>query len=65
LKRWKGVTLYGAIGNFLPKAIFKLGRSTNKEEFTEFLKAVVKEIPDGVTPYIVFDNHASHWSSMA
>ena len=36
-KRFGGVTIFGAIGSCLKRCVFKLGASTNKEEFLEFL----------------------------
>ena len=36
--RGHGVTVYGAIGECLPRAVFMLGKSTNNKEFAEFLR---------------------------
>jgi len=51
--RGHGVTVLGAIGECLPKGVFSLARSTNKEVVMEFLKKlrqVVDEHPDPMLP---------------
>lgn len=65
-KRLKGVTLYGAIGTCIDKAVFMTGRSTNTEEFVQFLKKIVAEKkPTDKLPYFVYDNAPAHISNLA
>ena len=40
IKRGKSITLYGAIGEMMTKPVFMQGRSTNTDEFCNFLKLV-------------------------
>lgn len=58
----KGVTLYGAIGNCLDRAIFMTGVSTNKEEFKEFVQMIKANLNTDQRPTLVLDNHAAHVS---
>jgi hypothetical protein len=63
--RGHGITVLGAIGVLLPKGVFSLARSTNKEAvmlFLHKLRSVVTPNPMGVREKIVMvlDNHSSH-----
>ena len=56
------MTVYGAIGECLPRAVFMLGKSTNNKEFPEFLRRIRMATPAGPRAklVIVLDNHKSH-----
>ena len=56
------MTVYGAIGDCLPRAVFMLGKSTNSKEFAEFLRRIRMATPAGPRDklVIVLDNHKSH-----
>ena len=56
------MTVYGAIGECLPRAVFMLGKSTNNKEFPEFLRRIRMATPAGPREklVIVLDNHKSH-----
>jgi len=60
--RGHGVTIYGAIGEYLPKAVFMTGKSTNAREFAEFLRLIRLSTPAALREklVIVLDNHKSH-----
>jgi len=60
--RGHGVTIYGAIGEYLPRAVFMTGKSTNTKEFAEFLRLLRMATPAGLREklVIVLDNHKSH-----
>lgn len=42
-RRGSGLTVYGAIGTCLKKAVFTLGDSTNPKDYCDFLKEVRKQ----------------------
>ena len=68
--RGKGVTVFGAIGECLPKAVLTLAPTTNKEHVMAFLKKLRGVVtPDPMTSkakqlklVVVLDNHRAHCS---
>ena len=68
--RGRGVTILGAIGEYLPKAVFTLAPTTNREYVMEFFKKLRSVVtPNPMTPknkqaklVIVLDNHRAHAS---
>jgi len=68
--RGKGVTVFGAIGECLPKAVFTLAPTTNREHVMEFLKKLRSVMtPNPMAPknkkdrlVVVLDNHRAHVS---
>ena len=69
--RGKGVTILGAIGEYLPKAVFTLAPTTNKEHVVAFFKKLRSVVtPNPMTPkkqqqklVVVLDNHRAHCST--
>lgn len=61
MKRYGGVTIFGAVGNCISKSLFITGKSTNRDEFKQFIETLVgltdKSKPK---PYLILDNHAAH-----
>ena len=58
-----GITVYGAIGQCMRQPVFKLGVSTNKLEFQQFLrevKAQIKPQYEHPKPIMVYDAHRAH-----
>lgn len=56
-------TVYGAIGHCLQHGVFVLGRSTNQNEFQEFLrqvKAAVKPQFSTQKPFFLYDQASAH-----
>jgi len=49
--------------------VFQISRSTNKEDFVEFLKKVSSKIQNKIKAksksYLVYDNHPAHSSIIA
>jgi len=60
-RRAKNITLYGAVGKDLG-TFFKIGKSTNKEEFMAFL-IELKAKSNKAQLTVVLDNHSAHKSS--
>jgi len=66
--RGHGVTVLGAIGECLPKGVFSLARSTNRDAVMDFLKKLRLTVdPDPVVPkaqhkplVMILDNHTAH-----
>ena len=58
------ITIYGAIGSALNKAVFMDGKSTNAVEFKQFLMKVLMEVKCGYRgsrrPVLIMDNHGAH-----
>jgi hypothetical protein len=57
------VTLYGAIGDGLIHPVFYFGRSTNTEDFLEFLQQVSlarRILVGNRKPFLIYDNHSAH-----
>ncbi len=59
------MTVLGAIGAMLPKPVFTLAKSTNKESVLEFLMKLNSVVnPNAALPRkkiaIVLDNHLAH-----
>ena len=62
-KRFKGVTLMGALSNNIrDKVFFTMTKSTNHEDFKAFIKLLLEKIenPEQIKPSIVLDNHSAH-----
>ena len=68
-KRPANVTLFGAICNHIPNAMFMVAQSTNQHDVVRFLKSIRDKITqaevdlDPLT-YIVLDNHVAHKTRM-
>ena len=60
--RGHGLTVYGAIGTCLKKAVFTLGESTNPEGYCAFLREVRKQFIGRADEeiYVVADGHKAH-----
>ena len=63
-KRIGECTLYGAIGACMELPVYYVGKSTNKEDFIEFLKLVKIEL-GALRPMLVYDNHPCQTSKLA
>ena len=48
----------------MARPVYYVGKSTNKEDFIDFLKLVKIEI-GALRPMLVYDNHPSHTSKLA
>ena len=65
-RRFKGVTVYGAIGHCLKNHVFMTATSTNKEDFKKFMQKVFDNLKIGISlPIVVMDNHSAHKSLMS
>ena len=56
-------TVYGAIGNCLRQPVFKLGSTTNQEEFQTFVKDVKGAVVTGQCdkkPVLLYDGALAH-----
>ena len=60
--RGHGLTVYGAIGTCLKKAVFTLGESTNPEGYCAFLREVRRQFIGRADEeiYVVADGHKAH-----
>ena len=61
-KRHAGVTLWGALGRCLNKAVFKTSDSTNQEDYRDFITQVANEVKDefkGREILLCLDNHSA------
>ena len=59
--RGKGVTVFGAIGTHMPKALFTMERTTNSRNFINFLRRLRRLFKDDVrTIHLILDNHRGH-----
>lgn len=62
--RGHSVTLYGAVGHCIKKVgYFKLGSSTNRHEFAEYLEELKDFVHVGALkqkPYLIIDGHSAH-----
>ena len=63
-KRYKGVTVYGAISSTLCKPLFMTAASTNKEDTLVFMKRIVKHLTIRSKPFLVYDRHSAHRSKL-
>ena len=59
--RGKGVTVFGAIGTLMPKALFIMERTTNSHNFMRFLRRLRQLFEhDDRTIHLILDNHRGH-----
>jgi hypothetical protein len=64
-KRLSGVTVIGAIGYNCDGLVYKIAKSTCKEEFKEFLFMLTSKIDsENTKPYLCLDNHVAHKAVM-
>ena len=55
------ITCFGAIGHCLVKPVYTYGRSTNKDEFQDFLQAVKRNLADPRSkPLLLYDGASAH-----
>lgn len=61
-KNHRNVTVYGAIGNCLNEPLFKLGKSTNEEDYGKFLHDLKMKVrlDLGEKPILLYDGHTAH-----
>jgi hypothetical protein len=60
-----GVTVFGAIGNCLKKAMFMTAKSTNKNDYLNFMRQVSQQVrpdPQNRKPVLLYDAHRAHTS---
>ena len=61
--RGQGITVYGAIGEKLPKFVYSMGYSTNSNGLLDFLKLLRSSMPRNLRNkkiVLVLDNHRAH-----
>jgi transposase len=64
--RGKGVTVFGAIGTQMPKALFIMERTTNSKNFINFLRLLRRLFKDDErTIHLILDNHRGHHTLQA
>ena len=62
------VTVYGAVGEALTKSVWYLGRSTNQNDYTNFITIVAKHIKADVKhqkPLLLYDGHPVHTTAQS
>ena len=64
-KRPANVTLFGAICNRIPNAMFMVAQSTNQHDVVRFLKSIrasitQAEVERDLMTFILLDNHVAH-----
>lgn len=63
--RGKGITVFGAIGTQMPKALFCMESTTNQEYFRRFLRRLRKLFEhDERTIHVILDNHRAHHTNL-